>query len=119
MIDDRGDFASFTSQQSSNLVWGGIKYLENYEIPLVRKLCMSRNRLMRAYPANVKEIGFLGVMGETTQFPPWLVESSMHIKCAGISFKMSHLMDPETVERIEPVVNTIGTKGGISMRGLI
>ena len=57
---DRGDFAGFTSQESSNLVWGGIKYLENYEFPLVRKLCMSRNRLMRAYPANVKEIGFLG-----------------------------------------------------------
>ena len=34
---DRSDFAGFTSQQSSNLVWGGIKYLENYEIPLVRK----------------------------------------------------------------------------------
>ena len=33
---DRGDFAGFTSQQSSNLVLGGIKYLENYEIHLVR-----------------------------------------------------------------------------------
>ncbi len=28
---DRGDFANFTSQASSNLVWGGFKYLENYE----------------------------------------------------------------------------------------
>ena len=45
---DRSDFGSFTSQESSNLVWGGFKYLENYEIPLVRKLCTSRNRLMRA-----------------------------------------------------------------------
>lgn len=45
---DRGDFAGFTSQESSNLVWGGFKYLENYELPLVRKLCMSRNRLMKA-----------------------------------------------------------------------
>ena len=34
---------------------------------------MSRNRLMRAYPANVKEIGFLGVLGETAPFPPWVV----------------------------------------------
>ena len=24
---DRGDFAGFTSMQSSNLVWGGFKYL--------------------------------------------------------------------------------------------
>ena len=35
---DRGDFASVTSQQSSNLAWGGIKYLESYELGLVRKL---------------------------------------------------------------------------------
>ena len=27
---DAGDFAGFTSQQSSNLVWGGIKYMEGY-----------------------------------------------------------------------------------------
>ena len=112
---DRSDFAGFTSQQSSNLVWGGIKYLENYEIPLVRKLCMSRNRLMRAYPANVKEIGFLGVMGETSPFPPWLVGVGAFAYWGIGNFKTNapRPMSPETVERIEPVINTIGTKGGI------
>ena len=112
---DRGDFAGFTSQQSSNLVWGGIKYLENYEIPLVRKLCMSRNRLMRAYPANVKEIGFLGVMGETSPFPPWLVGVGAFAYWGIGNFKTNapRPMSPETVERIEPVINTIGAKGGI------
>lgn len=29
---DKGDFAGFTSSNSSNLAWGGIKYLENFEI---------------------------------------------------------------------------------------
>ena len=57
---DRGDFASFTSQESSNLVWGGFKYLENYELLLVFKLCRSRNRLMKAYPDNIKEISLPG-----------------------------------------------------------
>ena len=60
---DRGDFASFTSQASSNLVWGGFKYLENYELWLVFKLCRSRNRLMRAYPANIRQIGFYAALG--------------------------------------------------------
>ncbi len=55
---DRGDFANFTSQSSSNLVWGGFKYLENYELWLVYKLCRSRNRMFRAYPDNIKEIPF-------------------------------------------------------------
>ena len=36
---DKSDFAGFTSQNSSNLVWGGIKYMETYELPLVRQLC--------------------------------------------------------------------------------
>ena len=35
---DQGDFAGFTSQESSNLAWGGIKYLEGFEFGLVRKL---------------------------------------------------------------------------------
>jgi glycerol-3-phosphate dehydrogenase len=55
---DMGDFASATSQQSSNLVWGGFKYLEGGELGLVRKLCLSRNRLIRAYPSSVREIRF-------------------------------------------------------------
>jgi glycerol-3-phosphate dehydrogenase len=42
---DKGDFAGFTSQNTSNLIWGGIKYLETYEFPLVHKLCLSRNPL--------------------------------------------------------------------------
>jgi glycerol-3-phosphate dehydrogenase len=112
---DRGDFAGFTSQQSSNLVWGGIKYLENYEIPLVRKLCMSRNRLMRAYPANVQEIGFLGVLGETSPFPPWIVGVGAFSYWGIGNFKTNapRPMSAETIEQIEPVVNTVGTLGGI------
>ena len=59
---DRGDFGGFTSQTSSNLVWGGFKYLESYEFFLVRKLCVSRNRLIKAYPDNIKPIGFLATL---------------------------------------------------------
>ena len=55
---DRGDFAGVTSQSSSNLAWGGIKYLESFEFGLVRKLCQARNRLIRSYPSTVQEIRF-------------------------------------------------------------
>src|SRR3954466_249272 len=55
---DRGDFAGVTSQESSNLAWGGIKYMETFELGLVQKLCKSRNELMRAYPSTIQEIRF-------------------------------------------------------------
>ena len=59
---DQGDFAGLTSQESSNLVWGGIKYLENGDVALVRKLCSSRNRLIETYPSQVKEIRFFATL---------------------------------------------------------
>lgn len=68
LLIDKGDFASFTSQESSNLVWGGIKYLQGYEFLLVFKLCLARNRLMRAYPNQIREIGFLASIGPTAPF---------------------------------------------------
>ena len=47
---DRGDFGAFTSQESSNLVWGGFKYLENYELGLVYGLCRSQKRIDEVVP---------------------------------------------------------------------
>lgn len=68
LLVDKGDFANFTSQESSNLVWGGIKYLQTYEFGLVAKLCQARNRLIRAYPNQIQEIGFLASLGPNAPF---------------------------------------------------
>jgi len=59
---DRGDFGSGTSQESSNLVWGGLKYLENGEVGLVSRLCRSRDRLRAAFPTAVREVRFLAAV---------------------------------------------------------
>lgn len=58
---EKNDFASQTSQESSNMVWGGIKYLQTFEIPLVYKLCRSRSRLFEAFPTRIRQIGFFAV----------------------------------------------------------
>ncbi len=70
---DRGDFAGDVSSNSSNLAWGGIKYMESYEFLLVRKLCKCRNQLMREYPSSVKEIRFLTTIQKGFRFPPFLI----------------------------------------------
>ncbi len=75
---DRGDFGSFTSQESSNLVWGGFKYLENYELPLVFGLCRSRNRLDEGVPDNIKEIGFLAALDRSAPYRPWFAALGRH-----------------------------------------
>jgi glycerol-3-phosphate dehydrogenase len=112
---DRGDFGSFTSQASSNLVWGGFKYLEGYEIPLVRKLCVSRNRLIKAYPDNIKPIPFLATLDESSPHPVWLATLGA-VGYWGIGSFRTHpprRLSPEKIEEIEPVVNTTRAVGGI------
>ena len=75
---DKGDFASGVSSNSSNLAWGGIKYLESMEFLLVNKLCQSRNKLMRAYPSTVKEIRFFTTVQKGFRFWPFLIFQKKH-----------------------------------------
>jgi glycerol-3-phosphate dehydrogenase len=112
---DRGDFGSFTSQESSNLVWGGFKYLESYEIFLVRKLCVSRNRLIKAYPDNIKPVGFLATLDKASPFPRWLAAlgSLAYWVIGGFRTHRPRVLSARKIESIEPVVNTSESKGGI------
>ena len=112
---DRGDFGSFTSQESSNLVWGGFKYLENYEFPLVFGLCRSRNRLMKAYPDNIKEIGFLAALDESAPYKPWFAAlgATGYWMIGLFGTKPPKLFDAEAIKREEPVIDTATVRGGI------
>ena len=115
---DRGDFAAFTSQESSNLVWGGFKYLENYELTLVRKLCVSRNRLMTAYPDNIKELPFLASLDETSPYAPWFSALGALAYWGIGSFRTHHprLLGAARVKAEEPAINTTTVRGAIEYR---
>ena len=112
---DRADFGGFTSQESSNLVWGGFKYLENYELPLVFGLCRSRNRLMKAYPDNVKEISFLATLDNTAPFKPWFAAlgATAYWGIGQFGTKPPRLYNAEKLEAVEPVIDTTSARGAV------
>lgn len=112
---DRGDFGNFTSQESSNLVWGGFKYLENYELPLVFGLCRSRNRLMKAYPGNIKEIGFLAPLTEQAPYRPWFAAlgAAAYWAIGLFGTDRPQLLSAEDIKETEPIVRTDNVRGGI------
>jgi len=112
---DRADFGGFTSQESSNLVWGGFKYLENYELPLVFGLCKSRNRLMKAYPDNVKEISFLATLDNTAPFKPWFAAlgATAYWGIGQFGTKPPRLYNAEKIEAVEPVIDTTSARGAV------
>jgi alpha-glycerophosphate oxidase/glycerol-3-phosphate dehydrogenase len=111
---DQGDFAGQTSSNSSNLAWGGIKYLENHEYLLVNKLCKSRNHLMRSYPSTVQEIRFLTTLQNGFRFPAWFVYlGTLTYWLMGRFFTQAPtFLSSAKIKDLEPVIDVSNAQGG-------
>ncbi|MBX2857854.1 MAG: glycerol-3-phosphate dehydrogenase/oxidase [Cellvibrionaceae bacterium] len=111
---DKRDFAGFTSSNSSNLAWGGIKYLESHEYGLVWKLCKSRNHLMRSYPSTVKEIRFLTTVQKGFRYPPLFVFLGTIVYWFFGRFftQAPKYLSKKKIGEFEPVINTSNAAGG-------
>lgn len=114
LIEQR-DFAGLTSQESSNLAWGGIKYLETFEFGLVRQLCRSRNRLMRHYPSTVREIRFLTTIPKRFRHHPlmlWLGAWVYWLMGKGVT-QIPRYLSAQQLQREEALLNTDLSRGGL------
>jgi glycerol-3-phosphate dehydrogenase len=112
---DRGDFAGSTSQSSSNLAWGGIKYLESFELGLVRKLCRARNKLLRSYPSTVQEIRFTTSHERGFRhgrLKLWL-GTWLYWLIGGCFTKTPRLLSLKDLSREEPIVELDRLDGGL------
>jgi glycerol-3-phosphate dehydrogenase len=111
---ERRDFASATSQASSCLAWGGIKYLEGLELRLVRGLCRARNQLLRAYPTAVREVRFLAVHPRGFRHGRWkLVAGAWLYWVLGGGFtRAPRALGLADLAADEPVVSLDGVDGG-------
>jgi len=114
-VIDRGDFAGETSQASSNLVWGGIKYMETYEFALVRKLCKSRNHLVRSYPSTIRRVRFYAAIERGFRKHRVLLFLGTLLYWAFGNFftKKPRLLTRGSIERDEPVIETRNVVGGV------
>lgn len=113
LIDQR-DFAGFTSQQSSNLAWGGIKYMESNDFPLVWDLCKSRNHLIDSFPSRVKEIRFYSTLEKGFRHHPRFVWAGTWLywllgRCAT---RAPRWLSKTTVNSEEPCIRTERFSGG-------
>jgi glycerol-3-phosphate dehydrogenase len=112
---DRGDFAGFTSQQSSNLAWGGIKYMESFEFGLVHKLCRSRNLLIRSYPSTVQEIRFYLAHERGFRHGLWKLHLGawFYWLLGGFFTRPPRRLSLDDMARDEPIVGREGCDGGL------
>src|SRR5881227_3321448 len=68
---DKGDFASGTSNVSSKLVHGGLRYLEHGDFPLVYEALHERHLLLRNAPHLVHPLRFVLPFYKGGRVPAW------------------------------------------------
>ena len=66
---ERGDFAGGTSSRSTKLVHGGIRYLPELDVPLVREALLERGRLLRNAPHLVHPLAFVLPLYASSRHP--------------------------------------------------
>ncbi|HSQ60859.1 MAG TPA: FAD-dependent oxidoreductase, partial [Acidobacteriota bacterium] len=73
LLAERGDLANATSSRTSKLIHGGIRYLEQGRIHLVRESLRERALLLRLAPAFVRPVTFLLPTYRGAGRPAWML----------------------------------------------
>ena len=116
-IVDKGDWASGTSGKSSRLVHGGIRYLEQGDIALVRESVRERETLLRIAPELVRPLEFTWPIFRGARLPKWKLRIGLTVydmlagKARG---RRHHSLDRNGVLELEPELREANLVGGMS-----
>src|SRR5574337_1703287 len=79
LVLERQTIAAGTSSRSSKLVHGGLRYLEQFDIKLVRESLVERERLLKLAPALVKLVPFYIPIYRNTRRRPWEIRVGLSL----------------------------------------
>ncbi len=114
LLLDKGDIASGTTSWSGRLIHGGLRYLEHFEIPLVRESLRDRERLLHMAPHLVRPLGFLVPIYDYMKRGPLVIRLGM-LAYDVLSFDKSvanhKMFSPEEALEREPGLHPDGLQG--------
>lgn len=113
-LAEKSDFGKGTSSRSTKLVHGGVRYLEQGNVPLVMEALKERGLLKQNAPHLVSELAFIVPNYEWWEAPFYGVGLRLYDLLAGkYGFGASrNLSREETLERL-PTIRTEGLRGGV------
>jgi len=112
---EQDDFGKGTSSRSTKLIHGGVRYLQQGNVPLVMEALKERGILRRNAPHLVHDLRFIVPNYQWWEAPFYGVGMKVYDALAGrYNFGRSrNLTVEETLERI-PTLETGGLRGGVS-----
>ena len=114
LLLEQSDFGKGASSRSTKLVHGGVRYLQQGNIPLVMEALKERGRLRRNAPHLVKDLAFVVPNYVWWEAPFYGIGMKVYDALAGrYGFGSSkNLSREETVQRL-PTIETEGLRGGV------
>src|SRR6266852_529274 len=114
LLVEQSDFGKGTSSRSTKLVHGGVRYLEQGNIPLVMEALKERGLLLQNAPHLVHNLGFVVPNYDWWEAPFYGIGLKLYNVLAGkYGFGTSRMLSrEETLERL-PTIQTDGLRGGV------
>jgi glycerol-3-phosphate dehydrogenase len=112
---EKGDLARGTSSASSKLIHGGLRYLEQLELGLVREGVRERSVLMKLAPHLARPLPFIFPIYKTSRAGPLKVAAGMWLYDALALFqnyRTHRMLRRRQVERLERELRSDGLQAG-------
>ncbi len=114
LLVDKGDVGAGTTSRSTRLVHGGLRYLEHFEVPLVRESLRERETLLHIAPHLVHPLSFLLPIYEEHKRRPVLIRAGMMAYDAlslDKSLERHRMLSRDEALRREPGLRADGLRG--------
>jgi glycerol-3-phosphate dehydrogenase len=111
---EQSDFASGTSSRSSKLIHGGLRYLEQGHIRLVRESAREREKLRRLAPHLVRPMRFIFPLYKDRSLRPWMLRIGLigyDLLAGARDVKWHRMLRRADVARVEPRLRQEGLRG--------
>lgn len=113
LLIEKGDFASQTSQSSSKMLHGGVRYLENFDFALVAEALEEKNLWLKLAPHLCFEREFYLPLYNYSKYSPWMLGCGLFIYDFLSHFQnrpFAVLNKEETLKKV-PSLDAQGLKG--------
>jgi glycerol-3-phosphate dehydrogenase len=112
---EAGDFGEGTSSRSSRLIHGGLRYLEQGRLHLVREALRERRILLRLAPHLVRPLPFILPVFKGDRVPRWKVSVGLtlyDILAGGSNVRRHRTLGKRDLLFAEPLIREPGLTGG-------
>ena len=112
---EKRDFGAGVTSRSTRLIHGGLRYLETFQLGLVRESLADRERLLRLYPGLVAPQPFLLPVYRDDSRSPWYLAAGLalyRILAAGSELPTYRRLGPTETLALLPGLDPKGLLGG-------